>query len=53
MQEGLSQVTHGLWKVKEEEGKGRREKEGELSNVLDSLACKVSAEPESIFPTLL
>lgn len=52
MQEGLSQVTHGLWKVKEE-GKGRREKVGELSNVLDSLACKVSAEPESIFPTLL
>lgn len=54
MKEGLSQVTHGLWKVKEEEGKGKREKEGELSGVLDSLACKeVSAEPEFIFLTSL
>lgn len=51
MKEGLPQVTHGLWKVKEEERKGRREKEGELSDVLDSLACKMSAEPEFIFLT--
>lgn len=47
-------MTHGLWKVKEEEGKGKREKEGELSDILDSLACKeVSAEPEFIFLTSL